>query len=193
MENEGVETLTWREVDLGGVVLAGLAAGYVMALAGLWSAGMWRYGFRRAAARLFRGVLDAACAFEDDPLPELFCGFDRSMGPPVPYVEANVPQAWAAATPVFAAQTLLGVVPDAPSGRCHVATLPRGCRNGCRPWRYATLWSAMARSTSRLSGTARRRLSSGVRGRGVDVVQGHVAAPLWGRPHPHRTTVRRRV
>jgi hypothetical protein len=30
-------TLNWREVDFGGVVLAGLAAGYVMALVGLWA------------------------------------------------------------------------------------------------------------------------------------------------------------
>jgi hypothetical protein len=33
-----MEALTWREIDLGGVVLAGLVAGYVMALAGLWAA-----------------------------------------------------------------------------------------------------------------------------------------------------------
>jgi hypothetical protein len=33
-----MEVLSWREVDFGGVVLAGLAAGYVMALVGLWSA-----------------------------------------------------------------------------------------------------------------------------------------------------------
>ncbi len=32
-----MDVLTWREVDLGGVVLTGLVAGYVMALAGLWS------------------------------------------------------------------------------------------------------------------------------------------------------------
>jgi hypothetical protein len=32
-----VEVLSWREVDLAGVVLTGLVAGYVMALAGLWS------------------------------------------------------------------------------------------------------------------------------------------------------------
>jgi hypothetical protein len=32
-----MELLNWREVDLGGVVLAGLVAGYVMALTGLWS------------------------------------------------------------------------------------------------------------------------------------------------------------
>ena len=32
-----MELLTWREIDLGGVVLTGLVAGYVMALAGLWA------------------------------------------------------------------------------------------------------------------------------------------------------------
>jgi hypothetical protein len=32
-----METLTWREIDLGGVVLTGLVAGYAMALAGLWA------------------------------------------------------------------------------------------------------------------------------------------------------------
>ena len=33
-----MEILTWREVDLGGDTLAGLAAGYTMALVGLWAA-----------------------------------------------------------------------------------------------------------------------------------------------------------
>jgi hypothetical protein len=33
-----MDVLSWREVDFGGVLLAGLAAGYVMALVGLWSA-----------------------------------------------------------------------------------------------------------------------------------------------------------
>ena len=33
----GVEILSWRQVDFAGVVLAGLAAGYVMAVAGLWA------------------------------------------------------------------------------------------------------------------------------------------------------------
>jgi hypothetical protein len=32
-----VDTLTWREVDFAGVVLAGVAAGYLMALVGLWA------------------------------------------------------------------------------------------------------------------------------------------------------------
>ena len=32
-----MQTLSWRQVDFGGVVLAGLVAGYVMAIAGLWA------------------------------------------------------------------------------------------------------------------------------------------------------------
>jgi hypothetical protein len=32
-----LDALTWREVDLASVALAGLAAGYVMALIGLWA------------------------------------------------------------------------------------------------------------------------------------------------------------
>jgi hypothetical protein len=32
-----VQFLTWREVDSGGVLVAGLIAGYVMAMAGLWA------------------------------------------------------------------------------------------------------------------------------------------------------------
>ena len=35
-----MEVLTWREVDFGGVVVAGLVGGYVMALAGLWAGKM---------------------------------------------------------------------------------------------------------------------------------------------------------
>jgi hypothetical protein len=32
-----MDALSWRQVDLGGVALAGLAAGYTMALVGLWA------------------------------------------------------------------------------------------------------------------------------------------------------------
>ncbi len=32
-----VDALSWRDVDLAGVALAGLSAGYVMALVGLWA------------------------------------------------------------------------------------------------------------------------------------------------------------
>ncbi len=87
----------------------------------LTAAGLWRYGRRQEAATLLRAILDAACAFEDDRLPELFCGFDRSIGGPVPYREANVPQAWSAAAPLLAVQLFLGLVPDAPRSRCFAA------------------------------------------------------------------------
>lgn len=36
-KGRSLDALTWREVDLGGVLLAGLAAGYLMAMAGLWA------------------------------------------------------------------------------------------------------------------------------------------------------------
>jgi glycogen debranching enzyme len=81
-------------------------------------AGMLRYGLNDEAARLARGVLDAACAFEESRLPELFCGIERDVGGPVPYAEANIPQAWAAAAAPLAVQLFLGIVPDAPRARC---------------------------------------------------------------------------
>ena len=51
----------------------------------LAAAGMWRYGYRDEASSLIRAVLDAAGTFESDRLPELYCGFGRELGPPVPY------------------------------------------------------------------------------------------------------------
>jgi len=35
-----MDVLSWREVDFAGVVLAGLVAGYVMVIAGLWAEGI---------------------------------------------------------------------------------------------------------------------------------------------------------
>jgi glycogen debranching enzyme len=84
----------------------------------LAAAGLARYGRRAEAATLLKAILEAARAFEGDRLPELFCGFDRALGAPVPYREADVPQAWAAAVPILAVQLLLGLVPDAPANRC---------------------------------------------------------------------------
>jgi glycogen debranching enzyme len=91
----------------------------------LSAAGMFRYGLDDLAATLVRGLLDAACAFEASRLPELFCGIERELGGPVPYAQANIPQAWAAAAAPLAVQLFLGLVPDAPHGRCHInASLP---------------------------------------------------------------------
>lgn len=50
----------------------------------LAAAGLWRYGLREQVSIMLRATLDAAHAFERERLPELFCGFDRAMGLPVP-------------------------------------------------------------------------------------------------------------
>jgi glycogen debranching enzyme len=144
----------------------------------LAAGGLWRYGMRQEAACLIRGILEAASALEDDRLPELFCGFTRVPGPPVPYREANIPQAWAASAPVLAAQVLLGLVPDAPRGRCFVT-----------PWLPDWLQNVEARGIPIGDGSvdivARRDGEQTVidaSGTGIEVVTQAAAAPLWGAP-----------
>lgn len=145
----------------------------------LAAAGMARYGLETQAHTVLDAVLDAAMEFEDRRLPELFCGFDRSRGL-VPYIEANVPQAWAAAVPVLAVQLLLGLVPDAPRKRCFVApSLPDRV-------------SALRVRGIRVGGDeldltiARRGDATAVEDAvtGLDLVEGPVEAPLWGRVRP---------
>ncbi len=58
--------------------------------------GFRHYGFDQEAARVARGLFDAAERFAANRLPELFAGLPRQEGSfPVQYLEANVPQAWA--------------------------------------------------------------------------------------------------
>jgi glycogen debranching enzyme len=147
------------------------------ALAG---AGMARYGLHNESWALARSLLDAAGSFEDNRLPELFCGFDRSAGIPIPYREANVPQAWAAAAPALIVQVLLGLVPDVPRGRWYVAPhLP--------DW----LQWLEVRGISSAEGTVDLRVESSptgvslrATGDAVEVHQVSVNAPLWGDPPP---------
>ena len=73
----------------------------------LAAAGFLRYGHMAAAQRLLDGLLSAAAAFPEQRLPELFAGFARGSGRcPVPYPDANVPQAWAAGAVVLSAALL---------------------------------------------------------------------------------------
>jgi glycogen debranching enzyme len=145
----------------------------------LAAAGLWRYGRREEAATLLRAILEAACAFEDDRLPELFCGLDRSIGAPVPYREANVPQAWAAAAPVLAVQLLLGLVPDAPRNRCFVA-----------PWLPDWLPSLEVGSVAIgegtldvvVTGVGNKTAVTDWSGNGIELVEGETSAALWGAP-----------
>jgi glycogen debranching enzyme len=48
-------------------------------------------------------------------MPELFAGIERKQeGFPVPYPDANIPQAWAAGSIFFFIRTILGLAADAP-------------------------------------------------------------------------------
>jgi glycogen debranching enzyme len=145
----------------------------------LCAAGLFRYGLREEGARLLHALLLAAGDFEHHRLPELFCGFDASVGPPVPYYQANSPQAWAAAAPLLAAQIFLGLQPDAARGRCHVD-----------PWLPDWLPSLELRglaightqvdlAIAREEGCARLVTANG---RGLEILEGSPPAPLWGAP-----------
>jgi glycogen debranching enzyme len=145
----------------------------------LFAAGLARYGFGGPAARVLRGILDAAAAFEQSRLPELFCGFARDDGPPVPYEKANVPQAWAAAVPLLAAQLFLGLVPDAGKQCCYVAPwLP--------DWLPRLEITGIEIGGGRLDVTIARRGSETrlehAQHPSMEVLVGTPVAPLWGAP-----------
>jgi glycogen debranching enzyme len=72
--------------------------------------GFTRYGFARAAARVFQGLFDASIYIDLRRLPELFCGFPRmrSQGPTF-YPVACSPQAWAATAPIALLRSCLGL------------------------------------------------------------------------------------
>ena len=145
----------------------------------LAAAGLWRYGHYEEASMLIRAILEAAGAFEDERLPELFCGLPRAHDLPVPYEQANIPQAWAAAAPILAAQLFLGILPDAPHGRCFVSPwLPE--------WLPRLELRGIAIGEGSLDITVARRgtetVIEQVDGKHIEVIEGMVEAPLWGMP-----------
>jgi glycogen debranching enzyme len=76
--------------------------------------GFSRYGFSTRAGELLTALFDATLGMEDRRLPELFCGFPRSMRQqPVPYPVACRPQAWAAGCVFLLLQATLGMTIDA--------------------------------------------------------------------------------
>jgi glycogen debranching enzyme len=75
--------------------------------------GMSRMGFKEEASTVVSGLLKAAEHFEYNRLPELYCGYDDTIGYPVSYPVACSPQAWAAGTSVLLIQSMLGLQPDA--------------------------------------------------------------------------------
>ena len=84
-------------------------------------AGLTRYGFGAAAARLGVALVEAAETF-GGRLPELFSGLDRSEVPvPVSYPSSCSPQAWASGAPLLVLASLLRLEPDAVAGRLSVS------------------------------------------------------------------------
>ncbi|MBS1190099.1 MAG: hypothetical protein H6R10_1891 [Rhodocyclaceae bacterium] len=145
----------------------------------LSAAGLWRYGEHESAFMLVRAILEAAQCFESSRMPELFGGFARSHGVPVPYQEANIPQAWSAAVPIMIVQLLLGLVPDAPNGRCHIEPrLPE--------WLSRLSVSGIAIGNGTLDIAISRRgeetVVDQVRATGVEVLRGIPRSVLWGKP-----------
>jgi glycogen debranching enzyme len=89
----------------------------------LIAAGMARYGHTSQAMRVLSGLFDATLHFDQNRLPELFCGFHRrdSEGP-VLYPVACSPQAWAAAALFSLIESCLGLEIDAASRRVALRT-----------------------------------------------------------------------
>jgi glycogen debranching enzyme len=143
------------------------------------AAGLWRYGEYAKAFALIKAVLDAAARFESCRLPELFGGFDRSYGAPVPYQSANIPQAWSAAAPLLATQLMLGIVPDAPRGRCYFQPqlpdwLPRLA--------LANLEIGNGKCEIIVRHNGDQTIIEHLKCEGVEAVCRMPKAPLWGHP-----------
>jgi glycogen debranching enzyme len=83
--------------------------------------GFCRYGMRGSAARIFRGLWEAAQHFRLYRLPELFCGLPRHGADfPVHYPVACSPQAWASGALVHVFTSMLGLRPRAFERKLHI-------------------------------------------------------------------------
>jgi glycogen debranching enzyme len=85
------------------------------------AAGLKRYGYHVEANRIAEATFAAASYFEAGRMPELFAGIERQAESfPVPYPDANIPQAWAAGSIFFLIRTMLGLRADASHRQLHV-------------------------------------------------------------------------
>jgi glycogen debranching enzyme len=86
------------------------------------ASGCRAYGFDAEAAQIAHAIFEATSMFAAYRPPELFAGFPRDPGGfPVPYLGANVPQAWSSGALVQLVATLLGLEADAPANRLRVS------------------------------------------------------------------------
>lgn len=78
--------------------------------------GLKRYGFFKEVSDIANGIFEAGSYFSNYRLPELYSGIKREPGSfPAPYLQANVPQAWAAASVFQLLQAILGLRASAPN------------------------------------------------------------------------------
>lgn len=91
-------------------------------------AGLKQYGYDAEANRIAEGIFAAASLFQSNQMPELFGGIERqSENFPVPYVDANIPQAWAAGAILWLISSILGLQADAPNRRLQVRPVLPDC------------------------------------------------------------------
>jgi glycogen debranching enzyme len=80
----------------------------------LIAAGMARYGFQEEALKILTGLFDASLGVDLHRMPELFCGFTRTVHEsPTLYPVACAPQAWAAGAVFMLLQSSIGLSIDA--------------------------------------------------------------------------------
>ena len=85
------------------------------------AAGLKRYGYHAETNRIAEGIFAAASMFQSNQMPELFGGIERlPENFPVPYVDANIPQAWAAGAMPWLISSMLGLEADAPNRRLQI-------------------------------------------------------------------------
>lgn len=85
------------------------------------AAGLKHYGYHAQANRIAEGIFAAASYFEAGRMPELFGGIERQPNSfPVPYPDANIPQAWAAGSIFLLIRTILGLEANAPQRQLQV-------------------------------------------------------------------------
>jgi glycogen debranching enzyme len=88
---------------------------------GIIALGFKRYGFNDKIGKVARDISRAASYFTSNRLPELYAGVARTPDNfPVQYVQANVPQAWAAGSAFHLLSAILGLQADAASGALYV-------------------------------------------------------------------------
>jgi len=79
------------------------------------AAGLKQYGYHAEANQVAEGIFAAASYFEAGRMPELFGGIERQNDRfPVPYPDANIPQAWAAGSIFLLIRAILGLQANAP-------------------------------------------------------------------------------